>query len=276
MRNKPATFNGLRSRRLVSASPLLFALDVIHGHRTVFPIPLAEAATFDPDLWQRTARASALEATADGVNFNYAPMLDVSRDPRWGRIAEGPGEDPWLASVFAIAKVRGNQGDDIAKRRLLAATAKHLAAYGAAIAGRDYASVDISERTFLEVYMPPFKAAVEAGAVAIMPGFHDLAGVPMTANKAVLNDLVRDQWGFDGVMISDYNAVTELLAHGTARDIVEAAAAALKAGVDIDLMGDAYAKGLPDALKRGLVTMEDIDQAVDPHSHTQRGAWSVR
>ncbi|MDH3660090.1 MAG: glycoside hydrolase family 3 C-terminal domain-containing protein [Alphaproteobacteria bacterium] len=242
--------------------PLLFALDVIHGHRTVFPIPLAEAATFDPDLWERTARASALEATADGVNFNYAPMLDVSRDPRWGRIAEGPGEDPWLASRFAVAKVRGTQGDDIKKPENMAATAKHLAAYGAAQAGRDYHSVDISERTFLEVYMPPFKAAVDAGAVAIMPGFHDLAGVPMTANKEVLNDLVRDQWGFDGVMVSDYNAVTELLAHGAAGDMAEAAAAALKAGVDIDLMGDAYAQGLAEALERGLVSEADIDRAV--------------
>ncbi|MGH1479342.1 MAG: glycoside hydrolase family 3 N-terminal domain-containing protein [Geminicoccales bacterium] len=268
--------------------PLLFALDVIHGHRTVFPIPLAEAATFDPDLWERTARASALEATADGVNFNYAPMLDVSRDPRWGRIAEGPGEDTWLASVFGVAKVRGNQGDDIAKPENMAATAKHLAAYGAPQAGRDYHSVDISERSFLETYMPPFKAAVEAGAVAIMPGFHDLAGVPMTANKAIINDLVRDQWGFDGVMISDYNAITELLAHGTAGDVAEAAAAALKAGVDIDLMGDAYITGLPDALKRGLVTMDDIDQAVmrilllkeslglfdDPYARGQEGFLS--
>ncbi len=242
--------------------PLLFALDVIHGHRTVFPIPLAEAAAFDPDLWERTARASALEATADGVNFNYAPMIDVSRDPRWGRIAEGPGEDPWLSSIYAIAKVKGIQGQDLAHPDSMAATAKHLAAYGAPEAGRDYASVDISERNFLEVYMPPFKAAVEAGAVAIMPGFHDLAGVPMTAHKAVLHNLVREQWGFDGVMISDYNAITELMAHGTAGDIAEAAAASLKAGVDIDLMGDAYAQGLPDALERGLVTIDDIDQAV--------------
>ncbi|MGI9510579.1 MAG: glycoside hydrolase family 3 N-terminal domain-containing protein, partial [Geminicoccaceae bacterium] len=242
--------------------PLLFTLDVIHGHRTVFPIPLAEAAAFDPDLWERTARASALEATADGVNFNYAPMVDVSRDPRWGRIAEGPGEDSWLASRFAVAKVRGIQGDDIKKPENMAATAKHLAAYGAAQAGRDYHSVDISERTFLEVYMPPFKAALEAGAVALMPGFHDLAGVPMTAHKEILVDLVRDKWGFEGLMISDYNAITELLAHGTAGDIAEAAAAALKAGVDIDLMGDAYAQGLPDALERGLVSEADIDQAV--------------
>ncbi len=242
--------------------PLLFTLDVIHGHRTVFPIPLAEAATFDPDLWERTARASALEATADGVNFNYSPMIDVSRDPRWGRIAEGPGEDAWVASCYAVAKVRGIQGDDIKKPENMAATAKHLAGYGAPQAGRDYASVDISERTFLEVYMPPFKAAVDAGAVALMPGFHDLAGVPMTAHEAVLNDLVRDAWGFDGLMISDYNAITELLAHGTAGNIAEAAAAALKAGVDIDLMGDAYRQGLPEALERGLVEEADIDQAV--------------
>jgi beta-glucosidase len=242
--------------------PLLLTLDVIHGHRTVFPIPLAEAATFDPDLWERTARASALEATADGVNFNYSPMIDVSRDPRWGRIAEGPGEDPWIASRYAVAKVRGIQGDDIGKPHNMAATAKHLAAYGAPQAGRDYHSVDISDRTFMEVYMPPFKAAVDAGAVALMPGFHDLAGIPMTAHKRVLQDLVRDEWGFDGLMISDYNAITELLAHGVAGDVAEAAAAALQAGVDIDLMGDAYAQGLPDALERGLVSEADIDCAV--------------
>jgi len=242
--------------------PLIFTLDVIHGHRTVFPIPLAEAATFDPDLWERTARASALEATADGVNFNYAPMLDVSRDPRWGRIAEGPGEDTWLASCFAIAKVRGIQGDDIGQPENMAGTAKHLAAYGVPQAGRDYHSVDISDRTLHETYMPPFEAALKGGVVAIMPGFHDLAGVPMTAHREILVDLVREQWGFDGVMISDYNAITELLAHGIAGDIAEAAAVALKAGVDIDLMGDAYRQGLPDALERGLVSEDDIDQAV--------------
>ncbi len=242
--------------------PLMFALDVIHGHRTVFPIPLAEAGTFDPELWHRTARATASEAAAEGVNFNYAPMLDVARDPRWGRIAEGPGEDPWLATHYARAKVRGIQGEDVAHPDALAATAKHLAAYGAAQGGRDYASVDISERTFREVYLPPFKAAVEAGAAAIMPGFHDLAGMPMTANVAVLQDIVRGEWGFDGVIISDYNAVAELLQHGVAADIVEAAALALRAGVDIDLVGETYARGLPAALDRGLVTMDQIDTAV--------------
>jgi beta-glucosidase len=242
--------------------PLMFAFDVIHGHRTLFPIPLAEAAAFDPALWERTARAAALEAAADGLTLAFAPMLDVARDPRWGRIAESPGEDPWLAARFAEAKVRGFQGGDIAQPENLAATAKHLAGYGAATAGRDYASVDISERSFHEVYLPPFRAAVDAGVAAIMPAFHDLAGVPMTANAAVLRDLVRRRWAFDGVMVSDHGAVAELMAHGVAEDVAEAAALALHAGIDIDLMGGAYARGLPVALERGRVTMAQIDAAV--------------
>jgi beta-glucosidase len=242
--------------------PLLFAFDVIHGHRTIFPIPLAEAAAFDPDLWQRTARAATAEAAADGLTLVFAPMLDVARDPRWGRIAESPGEDPWLAARYAEAKVRGIQGGDIGQADNLAATAKHLAGYGAATAGRDYASVDLSERTFQEVYLPPFRAAVDAGVAAIMPAFHDLAGVPMTANAAVLNDLVRGRWGFEGVMVSDHGAVAELIAHGVAEDLAEAAALALHAGVDIDLMGGAYAQGLPIALERGRVTEAQIDTAV--------------
>jgi beta-glucosidase len=235
---------------------------VIHGHRTLFPIPLAEAAAFDPALWGRTARAAAEEAAADGLTIAFAPMLDVARDPRWGRIAESPGEDTWLAARFAEAKVRGFQGGDIARPENLAATAKHLAGYGAATAGRDYASVDISERSFHEVYLPPFRAAVDAGVAAIMPAFHDLAGVPMTANAAVLRDLVRDRWQFDGVMVSDHGAVAELMAHGVAEDVAEAAALALDAGIDIDLMGGAYARGLPVALERGRVTMAQIDTAV--------------
>jgi beta-glucosidase len=242
--------------------PLLFAFDVIHGHRTLFPIPLAEAAAFDPALWERTARAAAMEAAADGLTIAFAPMLDVARDPRWGRIAESPGEDPWLAARFAEAKVRGFQGEDIAQAENLAATAKHLAGYGAATAGRDYASVDISERSFHEVYLPPFRAAVDAGVAAIMPAFHDLAGVPMTANAAVLRRLVRDRWQFDGVMVSDHGAVAELMAHGVAEDVAEAAALALHAGIDIDLMGGAYVNGLPTALERGRVTMAQIDAAV--------------
>src|SRR5919106_4174139 len=237
--------------------PLLFAFDVIHGHRTLFPIPLAEAAAFDPGLWERTARAAALEAAADGLTLAFAPMLDVARDPRWGRIAESPGEDPWLAARFAEAKVRGFQARDIAQPENLAATAKHLAGYGASTAGRDYASVDISERSFHEVYLPPFRVAVDAGVAAIMPAFHDFAGVPMTANAAVLRAVVRERWGFDGVIVSDYGAITELMVHGVAADVAEAAALALQAGVDIDLMGDAYARGLRGALERGRVTIAD-------------------
>jgi beta-glucosidase len=242
--------------------PLLFVMDVIHGHRTVFPLPLAEVGAFDPALWRRTARVAAKEAAADGLAMTYAPMLDVARDPRWGRIAESPGEDPWLAARFAEAKVEGFQGDDLAAADSLGATAKHLAAYGAATAGRDYATVDISDRTLHEIYLPPFRAAVAAGVAAIMPAFHDLAGVPMTANAAVLRALVRERWGFEGVIVSDYGAIAELMVHGVAADLAEAAALALQAGIDIDLMGNAYARGLPGALERGHVTMADIDTAV--------------
>ncbi len=242
--------------------PLLFVMDVIHGHRTIFPLPLAEAGAFDPELWRRTARVAATEAAANGLAMTYAPMLDVARDPRWGRIAESPGEDPWLAARFAEAKVQGFQGDDLAAADSLAATAKHLAAYGAVTAGRDYATVDISDRSLHEIYLPPFRAAVAAGVAAIMPAFHDLAGTPMTANAAVLRAVVRERWGFEGVMVSDYGAIAELMVHGVAADIAEAAALALRAGVDIDLMGDAYARGLPGALERGLVTIAEIDVAV--------------
>jgi beta-glucosidase len=242
--------------------PLLFAFDVIHGHRTIFPIPLAEAAAFDPVLWERTARAAAIEAAADGLNLTFAPMLDVARDPRWGRIAESPGEDPWVAARFAEAKVRGFQGDDIAQPQNLASTAKHLAAYGASVAGRDYAAVEVSNWAFHEIYLPPFRAAVAAGVAAIMPAFTDLAGVPLTGNAAVLRKIVREDWRFDGIIVSDHGAVGELIPHGVAGDAVEAAALALRAGVDIDLMSGAYGGALPVALERGLVTVAQIDAAV--------------
>jgi beta-glucosidase len=242
--------------------PLLFAFDVLHGYRTIFPIPLAEAAAFDPKLWERTARLAAAEAAHDGVALTFAPMLDVSRDPRWGRVAEAPGEDPWLASRFAEAKTRGFQQGDLAAPDSIAATAKHIGAYGAATAGREYASVDVSERLLHEVYLPPFRAAVEAGVAAVMPAFTDLAGVPMSANSDILGDLVRERWGFAGVIISDYAAIAELVAHGVAADLAEAAALALKAGVDLDMMGFAYMRGLPLALERGLVAEHDIDAAV--------------
>ncbi|MEP6885393.1 MAG: glycoside hydrolase family 3 N-terminal domain-containing protein [Gammaproteobacteria bacterium] len=242
--------------------PLLIGFDVVHGHRTLFPIPLGEAAVFDPETWALTARESAKEAAAEGVAMTFAPMLDVARDPRWGRIAEGPGEDPWLASRIAEAKVRGFQGEGLAASDTLAAVAKHYCAYGAVTAGRDYASVDISDRTLREVYMPPFAAAVATGVAAIMPAFTDLAGVPVTANKELLRDWLRGRFGFKGVIISDYNAVAELMQHGVAADLAQAAALALKAGVDIDMMADAYRRGLPIALERRLVTMVDIEESV--------------
>jgi beta-glucosidase len=242
--------------------PLLIGFDVVHGHRTLFPVPLGEAALFDPETWALTARESAKEAAADGLAMTFAPMLDVSRDPRWGRSVEGPGEDPWLGARIAEAKVRGFQGADLAAADALAAVAKHYCAYGAVTAGRDYASVDISERTLREVHMPPFAAAVGSGVAAVMPAFTDLAGIPMTANKELLRGWLRGRWGFKGVIISDYNAIAELMHHGIAADLAEAAAHALKAGVDIDMMADAYRRGLPTALERRLVNMAEIDESV--------------
>ncbi|MDB5971253.1 MAG: glycoside hydrolase family 3 domain protein [Hydrocarboniphaga sp.] len=242
--------------------PLLIGLDIIHGHRTLFPIPLAEAALFDDAAWELSAREAAREGASDGLSMTFAPMLDVSRDPRWGRTAEGSGEDPYLTSRMARAKVRGFQGSSLSSADAIAACAKHFCAYGPVTAGREYASVDISERTLHEVHLPPFVAAVAAGVATIMPAFTDLAGIPMTAHKALLRDYLRDQLGFDGVLVSDYNAIGELMRHGVAADLADAAALALKAGVDIDMMADGYRKGLPIALERGTVTMDDIDVCV--------------
>jgi beta-glucosidase len=242
--------------------PLLVGLDVIHGHRTIFPVPLAEACLFDPDSWERTARAAAEEAAADGVSLTFAPMLDVARDPRWGRIVESPGEDPWLASEFAAAKTRGFQGTSLRAASSVAATAKHLCGYGAVTAGREYASVDVSERTLHEVHLPPFSAAIAAGAAAVMPAFIDIGGVPMTANVALLQGWLRGRCAFDGVVISDYNAIAELRNHGVAADAAAAAALALKAGIDIDMASEVYAQGLPEALQRGLISRSQLDESV--------------
>jgi beta-glucosidase len=244
------------------AVPVLFGLDVIHGHRTIFPVPLAEAGLFAPDAWEESARAAAAEAAQDGIALTFAPMLDVARDPRWGRIVESPGEDPWVASRFAEAKVRGWQGRAPDSPARLGATAKHLCAYGAVTAGREYASVDIAARTVHELYLPPFAAAVSAGVLAIMPALTDLAGVPMTANAALLKAWLRKRLGFDGVIVSDYNAVTDLCRFGVAADHVEAAVLALKAGVDIDMASGAYLQALPLALERQLVTPRDVDACV--------------
>lgn len=242
--------------------PLLIGLDIIHGYRTLFPVGLAEACLFDPQLWEQTAREAAREAAHDGVAMTFAPMLDVARDPRWGRSVEGPGEDPLVAMRLAQAKVRGFQGNDLAAADTLAAVAKHYCAYGAVTAGREYASADVSERSVLEVHLPAFAAAVAAGVTAVMPAFIDLGGVPLTAHQQMLRGWLRGRLGFDGVIISDYNSIGELLQHGVASDLTEAAALALRAGVDIDMMSNAYRRGLPAALERGLVDMPLIDAAV--------------
>ncbi|PPQ39471.1 beta-glucosidase [Rhodoblastus acidophilus] len=241
--------------------PLFFGCDVLHGHKTAFPIPLAEAGAFDPGLWERTARAAAAEAAADGADLTFAPMLDTARDPRWGRMAEGFGEDPLLGARFAAAKVLGFQGD-LASPASVAATAKHFVGGGAALAGREYAAADISDRALHETYLPPFRAAVQAGCAAIMAAFNSVNGVPMTAHVPLLRGWLRQKLGFDGVIMSDYAAIEELIDHGIAADRVEAGALALKAGVDLDMVSGVYLSALPEALARGLVEMADIDAAV--------------
>jgi beta-glucosidase len=242
--------------------PLLFGRDVIHGYRTVFPIPLGQAATWDPGLVERSAAVAAAEASADGIKWTFAPMLDVARDPRWGRIAEGPGEDPHLGRALARAAVRGFQGDDFSAPDRLAACAKHYAGYGAAEGGRDYNFVDVSMRTLRDVYLPPFQAAIDAGAATVMSGFHDYQGVPVAANRALLTDVLRGEWGFQGFVVSDWNAVKELVVHGVAADDADAAALAARAGVDMDMVSEAYARTLAGCVGSGRLSMDDIDQAV--------------
>ena len=215
--------------------PLLFAHDVIHGWRTVFPVSLAEAASFDTAAVEGAARVAAVEASAHGVHWTFAPMVDIARDARWGRVVEGAGEDPFLGSAMAAARVRGFQGDDLASPATLMATAKHFAAYGAAEAGRDYNVADVSERTLWEVYFPPFEAAVRAGAGSIMAAFNEIGGTPAHASDWLLGDVLRERWGFRGLVVSDWTGVEELLRHGVAADRPEAAARALRAGVDMEM-----------------------------------------
>ena len=242
--------------------PLLFAHDVIHGFRTIFPMPLALAATFDPEGAERASRIAAVEATAHGLHWTFAPMVDLSRDPRWGRIVEGFGEDPYLGSVMAAAHVRGFQGDDLASPQTMLATAKHFVAYGGAEGGRDYNTVDISERTLWETYLPPFRAAVEAGVGAIMPAFNEIAGVPMHAHAHLIRDVLRGEWGFDGVVVSDYTGVMELIPHGVAADSAAAGVLALRAGVDIDMVSGIYVNDVPAAVRDGRLDETAVDEAV--------------
>lgn len=241
--------------------PLLFAYDVIHGFRTVFPVPLAEAASFDLALAERCARAAAVEAAAHGVHWTYAPMVDIGRDPRWGRVVEGSGEDPYLGAALAVARVRGFRGRPGDPDSLLA-TAKHFVAYGGAEGGRDYNTVDVSERTLHEIFLPPFRAAVEAGVDAIMPAFNEIAGTPMHAHRGLIRGMLREQWGFGGVLVSDYTGIMELKRHGIASTDAQAVARALAATVDIDMISGLYLEQLPELVKSGELPMAEVDAAV--------------
>jgi beta-glucosidase len=242
--------------------PLLFSYDVIHGLRTIFPVPLAESASFDPALAERTARAAAMEATAWGLHWNYAPMVDIARDARWGRGVEGAGEDPYLGAALAVARVRGFQAGDARDGTRLIATAKHFVAYGAAEAGRDYNSVDVSQRALREVYFPPFRAAVEAGVGSVMTAFNDVSGVPMHAHAELVQGTLRKAWGFHGIVVSDYTGIKELLTHGVARDRAHAGELALRATVDVDMISAIYGNDIAAQVKNGHVPMAQIDAAV--------------
>ncbi|EHJ62868.1 periplasmic beta-glucosidase [Novosphingobium pentaromativorans US6-1] len=242
--------------------PAMFAADVIHGFRTVFPVPLGESASFEPDLAERTARRTAIEAAATGIDWTFAPMIDVSRDARWGRTVEGVGEDVLLAKRMASARVRGFQGEGVNRPDTMLACPKHFAGYGAAEGGLDYNTVDVSQRTLREVHLPPFQAAFEAGAVSTMAAFNELSGIPATANRWLLSDVLRGEWDFDGVVVSDYTAIAELIAHGFAADEREAAKRAFMAGVDIDMQSGLYLSHLPELVRSGEVPMARLDQAV--------------
>jgi beta-glucosidase len=242
--------------------PILFAFDVIHGYRTIFPIPLAEACSWDPKAVERAASIAAAEASAAGVRWTFAPMVDIARDPRWGRIAEGAGEDPYLGSVIAQARVRGFQGTDYSAPEKVLACAKHWVAYGAAEAGRDYNTTDVSERTLREIYFPPFKAALDAGVGSFMSAFNDLNGVPTSANPFTLTQVLRGEWNFDGVVVSDYESIKELIAHGLAEDEAKAAQLALNAGVDMEMVSRLCNQHGARLIREGKVTQARLDEAV--------------
>lgn len=242
--------------------PVLFAFDVIHGYRTIFPVPLGEAASWDPVGAERAAGIAAEEAYASGVRWTFAPMVDIARDPRWGRIVEGSGEDPFLGMAMAAARVRGFQGTNYGEPGKIVACAKHWVAYGAAEGGRDYNTAEVSERTLREIYFPPFKAALDAGVGTFMSAFNDLDGIPCTANSFTLSKVLRGEWHFNGVVVSDYNAVKELETHGVAADGKVAAALALSAGVDVDMFSRLYDEHAAALIKEGRVPESRIDEAV--------------
>ncbi|WP_178983360.1 beta-glucosidase BglX [Winogradskyella helgolandensis] len=247
--------------------PLLFGMDVIHGYETTFPIPLGLSSTWDMELIEETARMAATEASADGINWTFSPMVDISRDPRWGRVSEGNGEDPYLGSRIAEAMVKGYQQDDLSKNNTLMACVKHFALYGAPEAGRDYNTVDMSKIRMYNEYLEPYKAAIDAGVGSVMASFNEIDGVPATGNKWLLTDLLRDDWGFNGFVVTDYTGIYEMMAHGVGNE-EEVVAQALNAGIDMDMAGDspsvtaAFVKSLKGAIDKGMVKIEDIDIAV--------------
>jgi beta-glucosidase len=242
--------------------PVLFGFDVIHGYRTIFPIPLAEASSWDPVLAERSAAVAAQEANNAGVRWTFAPMVDIARDPRWGRITEGAGEDPFLGAAFARARVRGFQGDDYSAADKVLACAKHWVAYGAAEGGRDYNTTDLSENTLREIYFPPFKAAVDAGVGTFMSSFNAINGVPATANAFTLTKVLREEWKFDGFVVSDYTSVKEMINHGVVANEEEAAAAALNAGVEMEMVSRSYNAFGAKLLEQKKLSMDTIDEAV--------------
>jgi beta-glucosidase len=247
-------------RESPSHIPLLFGMDVIHGYGTIFPIPLALSCMWDMDRIEKSARIAAQEATANGIAWTYSPMVDIARDPRWGRIAEGSGEDPWLGSQIAIAMVKGYQGNDLALNNTMMACVKHFALYGASEAGRDYNTVDMSRVTMYNEYLPPYKAAVEAGAGSVMTSFNVVDAVPSTGNHWLLTDLLRNQWGFDGFVVTDYTAINEMIMHGMG-NLQEVSALALRAGADMDMVGEGFLTTLKKSLAEGKVGLQDIDLA---------------
>lgn len=242
--------------------PLLFGIDVIHGYRTIFPIPLGQSCSWDPEMVIKVETIAAKEARAAGIHWTFAPMVDIARDPRWGRIAEGAGEDPYLGSIMAAARVRGFQGRDLSASDTILACLKHYVAYGGAEAGKDYNTVDISEKTLREVYLPPFKTGVEQGALSVMSAFNSMNGIPASANPFTLKKILRGEWGFDGFVVSDWSAIRELITHGYAADSTDAAKQAFLAGVDMDMQGGIYQESLAQLVKEGKVTEEAIDDAV--------------
>lgn len=242
--------------------PVIVARDVIHGFHTIFPIPLGQAATFDPAIVEKGARVAAVEATAAGVKWTFSPMLDVARDPRWGRVAEGSGEDPYLDTQMGLAMVRGYQGENLADPTAMAACIKHFVGYGAAEGGRDYNSTMISERSLRNTYFPAFKATADAGAATLMTSFNEIDGIPSTGNKWLLKDVLRDEWGWDGMVVTDWNSAGEMIAHGFSRDLKHSAEQSVNAGVDMDMMSYGFIQYMEELVKEGKVSEKEIDRAV--------------